>query len=59
MDVDPVTKQVRHAFSNHSLLTDLWWQETMRFLAFDCLIVNDENVMDKTLDKRYGVRFSF
>lgn len=30
--------------------------ETMRFLAFDCLISNDEYVMDRTLDKRYGVR---
>ncbi|EIW60139.1 mRNA guanylyltransferase [Trametes versicolor FP-101664 SS1] len=29
-------------------------QETLRFLAFDCLVVDDQNVMDRTLDKRYG-----
>ncbi|KAH9901548.1 mRNA capping enzyme, catalytic domain-containing protein [Cubamyces lactineus] len=29
-------------------------QETLRFLAFDCLVVNDQNVMSRTLDKRYG-----
>ncbi|KAF7305060.1 mRNA-capping enzyme subunit alpha [Mycena kentingensis (nom. inval.)] len=29
-------------------------QETMRFLAFDCLVVNAQNVMSRTLDKRYG-----
>ncbi|KAF8197525.1 mRNA guanylyltransferase [Pholiota molesta] len=29
-------------------------REKMRFLAFDCLVINDENVMSKTLDKRYG-----
>ncbi|KAJ7063434.1 mRNA capping enzyme, catalytic domain-containing protein [Mycena amicta] len=29
-------------------------QETLRFLAFDCLVVNDQNVMSRPLDKRYG-----
>ncbi|KAF9500516.1 mRNA capping enzyme [Pleurotus eryngii] len=29
-------------------------QETLRLLAFDCLVVNEQNVMSKTLDKRYG-----
>nr|GAT53305.1 mRNA guanylyltransferase [Mycena chlorophos] len=29
-------------------------QETLRFLAFDCLVVNNENVMSRFLDKRYG-----
>ncbi|KAF8236253.1 mRNA capping enzyme [Tricholoma matsutake] len=29
-------------------------QETLRFLAFDCLVVDDQNVMSRTLDKRYG-----
>ncbi|KAH8106803.1 mRNA capping enzyme [Cristinia sonorae] len=29
-------------------------QSTMRFLAFDCLVVDDQNVMARTLDKRYG-----
>ncbi|KAF8635501.1 hypothetical protein AX17_003891 [Amanita inopinata Kibby_2008] len=29
-------------------------QETLRLLAFDCLIVDDQNVMSRTLDKRYG-----
>ncbi|KAF7294804.1 mRNA-capping enzyme subunit alpha [Mycena indigotica] len=29
-------------------------QETLRLLAFDCLVVNDQNVMSRPLDKRYG-----
>ncbi|EAU88637.1 mRNA guanylyltransferase [Coprinopsis cinerea okayama7 len=29
-------------------------KETMCFLAFDCLVIDDQNVMTKTLDKRYG-----
>ncbi|KAI0647325.1 mRNA capping enzyme, catalytic domain-containing protein [Trametes meyenii] len=29
-------------------------QETLRYLAFDCLVVDDQNVMDRPLDKRYG-----
>lgn len=29
-------------------------RETMRFLAFDCLVIDDQNVMSRTLDKRYG-----
>ncbi|OCH93401.1 mRNA capping enzyme [Obba rivulosa] len=29
-------------------------QETLRYLAFDCLVVDDQNVMYRTLDKRYG-----
>ncbi|KAG6335849.1 hypothetical protein ID866_3239 [Astraeus odoratus] len=28
-------------------------RETLRYLAFDCLVFNGENVMSKTLDKRY------
>ncbi|KAK0463931.1 mRNA capping enzyme, catalytic domain-containing protein [Desarmillaria tabescens] len=28
--------------------------ETLRFLAFDCLVVDDQNVMSRPLDKRYG-----
>ncbi|KAF8643837.1 hypothetical protein AX16_008854 [Volvariella volvacea WC 439] len=28
--------------------------QTMRYLAFDCLLVDDQNVMARTLDKRYG-----
>ncbi|KAK7020482.1 mRNA-capping enzyme subunit alpha [Favolaschia claudopus] len=28
--------------------------ETMRFLAFDCLVVDGENIMHRPLDKRYG-----
>jgi mRNA guanylyltransferase len=30
-------------------------QETLRLLLFDCLVVDEQNVMSKTLDKRYGV----
>lgn len=29
-------------------------QETHRLLAFDCLVVDNENVMSKPLEKRYG-----
>ncbi|KAI0723960.1 mRNA capping enzyme, alpha subunit [Cerioporus squamosus] len=29
-------------------------QETLRYLAFDCLVVDDQNVMSRPLDKRYG-----
>lgn len=29
-------------------------KETLRFLAFDCLVVDAQNVMSRTLDKRYG-----
>ncbi|KAJ3527211.1 hypothetical protein NM688_g8157 [Phlebia brevispora] len=29
-------------------------QENLRYLAFDCLVVDDQNVMSRTLDKRYG-----
>ncbi|KAH9952110.1 mRNA capping enzyme [Amylocystis lapponica] len=28
--------------------------ETLRYLAFDCLVIDDQNVMSKPLDKRYG-----
>ncbi|KAL4254093.1 mRNA-capping enzyme subunit alpha [Abortiporus biennis] len=28
--------------------------EKLRFLAFDCLIVDEQNVMNRTLDRRYG-----
>ncbi|KAJ7444940.1 mRNA capping enzyme, catalytic domain-containing protein, partial [Mycena latifolia] len=28
--------------------------ETLRFLAFDCLVVNNQNIMSRPLDKRYG-----
>ena len=30
-------------------------QETVRLLVFDCLVVDDQNVMSRPLDKRYGV----
>ncbi|PPQ75432.1 hypothetical protein CVT26_015354 [Gymnopilus dilepis] len=29
-------------------------QEKLRFLAFDCLVIDDQNVMQRPLDKRYG-----
>ncbi|KAG9318544.1 hypothetical protein JVU11DRAFT_635 [Chiua virens] len=29
-------------------------QETLRYLAFDCLVFDNENVMSRSLDKRYG-----
>lgn len=30
-------------------------QETLRYLCFDCLVIDDQYVMDRSLDKRYGV----
>lgn len=30
-------------------------QETLRFLAFDCPFIDGNNIMSRTLDKRYGV----
>ena len=32
-------------------------QDTLRFLAFDCLVVDGQNVMERPLDRRYGVSF--
>ncbi|KAI0072782.1 mRNA capping enzyme [Panus rudis PR-1116 ss-1] len=29
-------------------------QEKLRFLAFDCLVVDDQNIMSKTIESRYG-----
>ncbi|KAI3599973.1 mrna guanylyltransferase [Moniliophthora roreri] len=29
-------------------------RETLRFLVFDCLVVDNQNVMNRPLDKRYG-----
>lgn len=44
--------------SSLSLSRDLvnvsYSQETLRYLAFDCLVVDEQNVMSKPLDKRYG-----
>ena len=62
LDTDPKTGQVR-PFPTHphicSDLTALVLQKTLRFLAFDCLVIDDQNVMSKTLDKRYGVSVLF
>lgn len=33
-------------------------QDTLRYLAFDCLVVDEQNVMSRPLDKRYGVCLS-
>lgn len=57
IDVDPVTRRVRVTRISSSIQAyRALGQEKMRFLAFDCLVIDDENVMSKTLDKRYGVR---
>jgi mRNA guanylyltransferase len=29
--------------------------QTLRLLCFDCLVIDDEYVMNRPLDKRYGV----
>lgn len=55
MDVDPRTRQVRRYILVSEMYAD-YLQQTLRFLAFDCLVIDDQNVMTKTLDKRYGVR---
>lgn len=64
IDVDPRTKKVRYLppSSLSSCVNRDLIQETLRFLAFDCLVVDSVNIMSKTLDKRYGVQpspFSF
>ncbi|KAF9789900.1 mRNA capping enzyme [Thelephora terrestris] len=33
---------------------ELVLDETLRYLCFDCLVIDDQNVMRRTLDKRYG-----
>ncbi|TEB04033.1 DNA ligase/mRNA capping enzyme [Coprinellus micaceus] len=51
MAVDPETHQVRryiHFAGGRTVY------KTRRFLAFDCLVIDDQNVMTQTLDKRYG-----
>lgn len=56
IDVDPATKKAGAAFSISSrrrLIIAM--KESLRFLAFDCLIADNQNVMSKPLDKRYGV----
>jgi mRNA guanylyltransferase len=30
-------------------------RRTLRFLAFDCMVVDGETIVNRTLDKRYGV----
>ncbi|KAH6894975.1 mRNA guanylyltransferase [Coprinopsis sp. MPI-PUGE-AT-0042] len=50
-------KQLKNTLVDGELVIDVdpaTKKETMRFLAFDCLVIDDENVMSKTLDKRYG-----
>lgn len=33
-------------------------QASLRFYAFDCLVINGENIMAKPLEKRFGVSVS-
>ncbi|TCD64151.1 Dcp1p-Dcp2p decapping enzyme complex alpha subunit [Steccherinum ochraceum] len=50
-------KPLRNSIIDGELVIDVdprTKQETMRFLAFDCLVVDDQNVMARPLDKRYG-----
>lgn len=54
IDLDPQTNRVRHKVS-YTSNTCSFYQETLRLLAFDCLVVDNQNVMSRTLDKRYGV----
>ena len=51
LGVDHVDLYQLHAWDP---LTPL--EETLRFLAFDCLVIDGNNIMQRTLDKRYGVR---
>ncbi|THH30347.1 hypothetical protein EUX98_g3822 [Antrodiella citrinella] len=53
---DPL-KPLRNTIVDGELVVDvdpLTKQETLRYLAFDCLVVDDQNVMARPLDKRYG-----
>jgi mRNA guanylyltransferase len=34
-------------------------RQTLRMLAFDCLVIDNQNVMARPLDKRYGVSLLF
>jgi mRNA guanylyltransferase len=56
IDVDPATKKASAGFSISSRCRlILVMKESLRFLAFDCLVADNQNVMSKPLDKRYGV----
>jgi mRNA guanylyltransferase len=58
VDVEPHTGEVRKTVEwpeEHDLITISLGQESLRLLAFDCLVVDKENIMGKNLDKRYGV----
>ena len=62
IDVDPLTKHVCRIFELIRWLLNKEpsaGQETLRLLCFDCLVVDNDNVMSKTLDKRYWVRDPF
>lgn len=56
IDVDPRTQQVRSLLTSRELSLTSPFQHKLRFLAFDCLVIDGQNVMKRPLDKRYGVR---
>jgi hypothetical protein len=44
------------ACSTTYIVKAVQWQETLRLLIFDCLVLNEQNIMAKPLSSRYGVR---
>ena len=61
VDVEPMSKKVcARLFDVHPRQTfTCLLQETLRYLAFDCLVFDNENVMSRSLDKRYGVYWCY
>ena len=55
IDLDPKTQQVSATRQRTWLYLTIISQQIPRFLAFDCLVVDNESVMAKSLEKRYGV----
>lgn len=56
IDVDRKTGQVRSALFDELIWRLMNAQQTMRLLAFDLLVIGQDNIMKKSLLSRYGVR---
>ena len=61
LDTPPGSNLVRSSCTlilSPSLTKTPWSQSVLRFLVFDALVIDDENIMQKTLASRYGVSSS-
>ena len=56
IDTDPETGIVSLLFISKSLHSLSRRQRTLCLLAFDCMVVGEQNLMSKPLSSRYGVR---